>query len=211
MIPWSALIPVKASRRENWAKVWFIVRHQLSIIINYRSKAATNWITQLKHKWIIMKKNVPQADIRSWILSPCPLQKRSIIRITTSIKTEEARKKRKANDKIAQMKRYNALSPNTKKQKNQKKNENRRLRKARKNSKPNVNVDVVSMDDINPIIEEPQTSSKLSEYEKIRERNIAERTNLFKKLKLDELKEASKPFKKWQILFCKFLKLIHAS
>ena len=92
------------------------------------------------------------------------------------------------------MKRYNALSPNTKKQKNQKKNENRRLRKARKNSKPNVNVDVVSMDDINPIIEEPQTSSKLSEYEKIRERNITERTNLLKKLKLDQLKkEASKP------------------
>ena len=91
------------------------------------------------------------------------------------------------------MKKYYALSPNTKKQKNQKKNENRRLRKARKNSKPNVNVVVASMDDINPLIEEPQTSSKLSEYEKIRERNITERINLFKKLKLDELKEASKP------------------
>ena len=119
-----------------------------------------------------------------------------VLLLHRSNETEEARKKRKANDKIAQMKRYNALSPNTKKQKNDKKNENRRLRKARKNSKPNVNVDVVSMDDINPIIEEPQTSSKLSEYEKIRERNIAERTNLFKKLKLDELKEASKPITK---------------
>ena len=119
-----------------------------------------------------------------------------IITFFRSNETEEAREKRKANDKIAQMKKYYALSPNTKKQKNQKKNENRRLRKARKNSKPNVNVDVVSMDDINPIIEEPQTSSKLSEYEKIRERNITERTNLFKKLKLDELKEASKPVSK---------------
>ena len=112
-----------------------------------------------------------------------------------SNETDEARNKRKANDKIAQMKRYNALSPNTKKLKNQKKNENRRLRKARKNSK--MIVDVVSMDDINPIIEEPQPSSKLSEYEQIREKNIAERTNLFKKLKLDQLKkEASKPITK---------------
>ena len=113
-----------------------------------------------------------------------------------SNETEEARKKRKTNDKIAQMKRYNALSPSIKKLKNQKKNENWRLRKARKNFK--INVDLVSMDDINPIIEEPQTSFKMSAYEKIRERNIAERTNLFKKLKLDELKEASKPIaKKW--------------
>ena len=52
------------------------------------------------------------------------------------------------NDKIAQKKRYDQLSPNTKKLKNQKKNANRRRRKANKISKSNVKEDVVSLRDL---------------------------------------------------------------
>ena len=111
-----------------------------------------------------------------------------------SNETEEARKKRMVNDKDAQKKRYDEMSPNSKKMKNQKRSENRRLKKAKKISNEEVNV--VSVDDITPIIEEPQTKSKLSEYELIRERNITERKKLFKSLGFDKLKEASKPVSK---------------
>ena len=57
-----------------------------------------------------------------------------------------------------------------------------------------MNEGMVTKDDISPVIVEPE--SKLCEMEKIRERNIAERKNLFKSLGLDKLKEASKPVSK---------------
>ena len=92
------------------------------------------------------------------------------------------------NDKNAQQKRYNALSPNTKKLKNRKKYENRKLKrnqtKVTSVKKEEIIPIVQSKIDIAPIVQEP----KLSEYERIRQRNIEERENLFQKMKISQLK-----------------------
>ena len=100
-----------------------------------------------------------------------------------SNETEEARQKRKEHDKNAQQKRYNALSPNSKRMKNQKRTENRRLKRNQTKiasvNKQEITPIVQSKIEIVPIVEEP----KLSEYEQIRQRNIEERKNLFQKMK----------------------------
>ena len=112
----------------------------------------------------------------------------SLICKPRSNETEEARQKRMENDKNAQQKRYNALSPNTKKLKNRKKYENRKLKRNQTKitsvKKEEIIPIVQSKIDIAPIVQEP----KLSEYERIRQRNIEERENLFQKMKLSELK-----------------------
>ena len=91
-------------------------------------------------------------------------------------------------DKNAQQKRYNALSPNSKRMKNQKRTENRRLKRNQTKiasvNKQEITPIVQSKIEIAPIVEEP----KLSEYERIRQRNIEERENLLQKMKISELK-----------------------
>ena len=106
-----------------------------------------------------------------------------------SNETEEARQKRKENDKNAQKARYDALSPNSRRIKNQKKYENRKLKKNSETQitsvkKQEITPIVQSKIDIAPIVQEP----KLSEYEQIRQRNIEERENLLQKMKISELK-----------------------
>ena len=116
-----------------------------------------------------------------------------------SDETVEARQKRMDRDKIAQQKRYDGLSPNSKRLKNQKRSENRRnaktkIKSVKKNPdiKENIKLIVESGSKFKkreqirmaPIVEEP----KLSEYERIRQRNIEERENLFQELKMAELK-----------------------
>ena len=92
-------------------------------------------------------------------------------------------------DKKAQEARYDALSPNSRRIKNQKKYENRKLKrnsgtKITSVNKEEITAIVPSKIDIAPIVQEP----KLSEYERIRQRNIEERENLFQKMKISELK-----------------------
>ena len=76
----------------------------------------------------------------------------------------------------------------TKKLKNRKKYENRKLKRNQAKitsvKKEEIIPIVQSKIDIAPIVQEP----KLSEYERIRQRNIEERENLFKKMKISELK-----------------------
>ena len=110
--------------------------------------------------------------------------------------TEEAQQKRKEKDKKAQQKRYNALSPNTKKLKNRKKYENQKLKRDQTKitsvTKQEITPIVQSGSEfkkreqicVAPIVQEP----KLSEYERIRQRNIEERENLFQKMKISKLK-----------------------
>ena len=108
---------------------------------------------------------------------------------TRSLETEEAQQKRMEKDKNAQKKRYNALSPNSRRIKNQKKYENRKLKrnsgtKIASVKKEEIRPIVQFKNDIAPIVQEP----KLSEYEQIRQRNIEEREKLFQKMKISELK-----------------------
>ena len=99
------------------------------------------------------------------------------------------------------------MSSNSKRIRNQKRAENRQLKKQNvgKISYPNQNVipkkvtktesakkTVVSKDDISPVIMDAEPKSKLCYNEKLRERNIQERNNLFKKLKIDQMKEVLK-------------------
>ena len=81
------------------------------------------------------------------------------------------------------------MSPNSRRIKNQKKYENRKLKrnlgtKITSVKKQEITPIVQSKIEIAPIVEEP----KLSEYERIRQRNIEERENLFQKMKISELK-----------------------
>ena len=103
-----------------------------------------------------------------------------------SNETEEARQKRKENDKNAQKARYEALSPNSRRIKNRKKYENRKLKRnlTKITSMKKEEIPPVVQSKIAPIVQEP----KLSEYERIRQRNIEEREKLFQKMKISELK-----------------------
>ena len=105
-----------------------------------------------------------------------------------SNETEEAQQKRKENDKNAQKARYDALSPNSRRIKNQKKYQNRKLKRNSGTKITLVEEEITpivqSKIGIAPIVQEP----KLSEYERIRQRNIEEREKLFQKMKISELK-----------------------
>ena len=110
-----------------------------------------------------------------------------------SNETEEAQQKRKENDKNAQKARYDALSPNSRRIKNQKKYQNRKMKRNSGTIITSVEEEigpiVQSKNGIAPIIQEPKFQEpKLSEYEQIRQRNIEEREILFQKMKISELK-----------------------
>ena len=106
--------------------------------------------------------------------------------------TEKVQKNRLANDNATQKTKYASLSPNSKRLRNQKRTENRRLKRKEKFQMwkkmwiPKLTILVMC----------GKLLSNLSwwkcDYEKLRERNIQERNNLLEKLKIDKLKEALK-------------------